>query len=151
MGCGKSTVGKLLAKKMGLPFYDVDRVIEKNEDMSLKEIFNTKGEDYFRTLEYNVLKNICTGKKAIISGGGGCFSRKENRDIIRENCTVAYLKGEFESLKERVLSNNRRPLVHNEEQLLKLYDDRVKDFIDIDIVIDIEEKSPLEIVAEIIY
>jgi len=150
MGCGKSTVGKLLAKKMGLPFYDIDKIIEKKENMSLKEIFSVKGEKYFRDIEYNVLKELCNGKKSVISGGGGCFSSERNRKLIREKCCTVYLNGEFDILKKRVFSNNRRPLVYDENQLLDLYRERIKDFENIDIVIDIEDKSPLEIVSEIV-
>ncbi|MDD2717008.1 MAG: shikimate kinase [Candidatus Wallbacteria bacterium] len=150
MGCGKTTVGKLLAKKMGRPFFDVDREVEQNEGKKVSEIFAESGEEHFRSLETEWIKSVCKGKKAVVSGGGGCFCRPQNREIIKKNCTTVYLEAEFETLLERILKDNDRPLAQNLEELHSLFDQRIQDYEKTDFSVRIDDRSPLEIVEEII-
>jgi shikimate kinase len=150
MGCGKTTVGKLLAKKMGRPFFDVDREVEQREGKRVSEIFAESGEEHFRALETEQLKLICKGKKSVVSGGGGCFCGPQNREIIRKHCTTVYLAAEFETLLERILKDNDRPLAQNLEDLRSLFDKRLPDYEKTDFSVSIDDRSPLEIVEEII-
>ena len=77
MGCGKSTIGKLAAKKLGCGFFDTDELIVEHENMSIPEIFAKKGEEYFRRVEADIVKSVC-GKTAVIACGGGAMLNSES-------------------------------------------------------------------------
>ena len=81
MGVGKSTIGKRLAKKLGLKFIDLDKIIEKREGTTIKDIFNTKGEDYFRKIEKRTALQEFKKSNNVIALGGGAFM---NKDIRKE-------------------------------------------------------------------
>lgn len=150
MGCGKTTVGKLLAKKSGLPFYDVDKEIEKKVNKSIKEIFEEFGEEYFRKLETEEIKRLCAGKKAIISGGGGAYFGK-NKSLIDKNCFTIYLEVDLDELKKRIKANDKRPLAHKEDKDIDMmFNERKKDYETANLTIEIKDKSPLEVVEEIL-
>ncbi|MDG3583846.1 shikimate kinase [Galbibacter pacificus] len=114
MGSGKSTVGKILAKKQSLEFIDFDDYIVENEKLSIPEIFKQKGEIYFRKIEGNYLKQLLQDNKdAVISLGGGtpCFGNNMEY-ILKATPNVFYLKLTAEKLVERLLpEKEQRPLV----------------------------------------
>ncbi len=112
MGCGKTTVGKLLAKKAGYDFVDTDLEIEKSENMSIPNIFNEHGEQYFRKIEKNKILEFINGKNLVLSLGGGAFEDEETRKILKKNGTVIYLKATPECLFERIKTAIHRPLLH---------------------------------------
>ena len=85
MGTGKSTIGYLLSKKMNLEFYDIDRIIEKEEDSKITEIFKYKGEDYFRKIEEKICLKILKLDNKIISLGGGSFLNRKIRKEVKIN------------------------------------------------------------------
>ncbi len=125
MGCGKSTIGKYLAKKLYLPFIDLDDYIEEKEKLPIKAIFKTKGEIYFRKIEHTYLKDILEQKKKfVLSLGGGTPCYANNIDLIA-NCTIPfYLQANIKTLKERLISRKkRRPLIAN------LSDKNISEFI----------------------
>lgn len=150
MGCGKTTVGRLLARKLGRPFFDVDQEIEKKAGISVSEIFKTEGEDHFRELETAELKKLCQGRKTIISGGGGSIFRPGNFELICESCHTVYLASDFETVKKRIINDPSRPLTSDEDSLLKLYQSRVSEYEKCDFRIFTGERSPMEIVEEIL-
>ena len=84
MGSGKSSIGKILAKKIDYKFIDTDKLIEIQEGIKIKEIFNIKGESYFRDLETKVLRKTLTVQVAVVATGGGIVQRKKNR-LLLEN------------------------------------------------------------------
>ena len=86
MGVGKSTIGRLLAKKLRFKFIDVDRLIERQEKRSIKKIFDVDGEEYFRKIEEKVTLKILKNKSSIIALGGGAFINNEIRKEIIKNC-----------------------------------------------------------------
>lgn len=108
MGCGKSTVGKLLSELLGYSFIDMDAVIEEQEGRTIAELFSRNGEEYFREEETRLLRKICSSKRAVISCGGGIVGRAENRALLQEQVTV-FLNERAEVLFERVGSDASRP------------------------------------------
>ena len=116
MGSGKSTIGKRLAKKLGIPFIDLDEYIEASEDISIPEIFNTKGEVYFRKKEYEYLGEILNDQKDfVLSTGGGTPCYGENMNAINNaTSNVFYLKVTIAELIDRLsLEKAQRPLIAN--------------------------------------
>ncbi len=111
MGSGKSTIGKILAKKLGLLFIDLDRVIELDQEKEVSDIFKIHGEEHFRELETKVIKKIYKNKNCVFACGGGVVKRKENMCIIRRNSVVVYLKISGQNAFERLKDVRDRPLV----------------------------------------
>lgn len=126
MGCGKSTIGKMLARKSGCGFVDMDDYIVEREKMTIPQIFAEKGENYFRNTETAVIGELAE-KGAVIACGGGAMLKKENADIASKNGVVVYIDVPFEICYERISGDTNRPLVVNntKEQLEKIYNDRV--------------------------
>ncbi len=111
MGCGKSTIGPILANTIGYSFADVDRRIEEVEGRSINEIFTEKGEKYFRDLERAVLTKVCTLPRTVISLGGGTMTVPENLEVILATGLVVYLKITAEQLFLRLRHRSDRPLL----------------------------------------
>ena len=104
-GSGKTTVGKALAEKLGRPFSDLDRLIEAKAEKSIPEIFRTEGEECFRTLEHEMLRQESKKSGLVISCGGGIVTRPENIPFLHENSLVIWLRRPLEEL-----STEGRPL-----------------------------------------
>ena len=98
MGCGKSTIGNLLSKKMGMAFIDLDAYIEKKENKSVSQIFADSGEEYFRQLERDAVKELAYKKSVILATGGGTLTFRENVDVLR-NADKRLLTGLFQSFR----------------------------------------------------
>ncbi len=113
MGCGKSTIGKRLAKKIGLPFIDLDTRIEEITNLPVKEIFARHGEAYFRALETETIKQLLDGTQAVIATGGGAFINDEIRSLIKAKSISVWINADLQTLVERVSRRNTRPLLEN--------------------------------------
>lgn len=110
MGAGKTTVGKVLSEKTGLPVYDSDEFIVEQEKRSIEEIFKVEGEVYFREAESRALQSLPT-KNAIITTGGGIILKKENRKFMKKNGTVLFLYCRPDVVFERLREDDSRPLL----------------------------------------
>ena len=118
---GKSTIGELLAKQLqDYVLCDTDSIIEKTTGLKIYEIFAKYSEDYFRKLEYNTIKLVCTGKKKIISIGGGAFENPDNRATLLNFGKVFYLKSDLDVLYYRISEDTSRPLLQNKNPKLVL-------------------------------
>lgn len=104
-GCGKSTVGKALAKRLSRPFFDADQEIVKRAGKSIPEIFQTEGEAGFRKIETEVLFDLCRQSGAVIATGGGAVTVPKNHGILRQNSLVVFINRDI-----AVLPTNGRPL-----------------------------------------
>ena len=129
MGVGKSTIGKILAKKLSYNFVDVDKLIESKEDLSINLIFKNKGENYFRKIEYKVTLNELKTNSTVISLGGGAFLNNTIRKSAKKLSTSFWLDVPVEELIRRLKKNKRRPLLLKKnlsENVKKIYFERKK-------------------------
>ena len=118
-GCGKSTVGKLLCEKLGREVLDTDSEIVKADGRTIPEIFSAEGEGFFRQLETQAVKNVGKQLGKIVATGGGAVMKKENRDALKQNGTLIYLKKDLS-----LLSLDGRPLSKDEDAVRKIYEAR---------------------------
>lgn len=125
MGCGKSTVGRLLAKRLGKEFIDLDDYIESREGMSIPDIFAQKGEGYFRQRESEALADL-PSSTGVVATGGGTLLKKENGDLAKSLGTVVYIDAPFELCYERIKDDPHRPIAASstKEQLSERYEQR---------------------------
>lgn len=111
MGAGKSTVGRRLAKDIGLEFRDSDLEIQEAAGCSISDIFDIHGEQIFRDLEKRVIKRLLEGEPMVIATGGGAFMQPHLREMIKEGSISVWLRADLEVLVERVSRRNTRPLL----------------------------------------
>ena len=114
-GSGKSYIGLKLSEVLtNYTLIDTDSLIEKTQGKKISEIFSEFSEDYFRKLEYDTIKMVCTGKNKIISIGGGAFENPDSRNTLLKFGTVYYLKSDLDVLYYRISKENSRPLLNND-------------------------------------
>ncbi|MBQ6805990.1 MAG: shikimate kinase [Lachnospiraceae bacterium] len=155
MGCGKSTVGIKLSYRLRRSLLDTDKIIEKEENRTISDIFVTDGEGYFRDLETQCLKKLIqTEKNQIISVGGGLPIRKENHTLLKELGTVVYLRAKPETIYERLKHDTTRPLLQGEnpqEKIRTLMGQRAAIYEKTaDVIIDVDVKDFDTILDEIV-
>ncbi len=114
MGAGKSSVGRLVAHQLGVPFIDSDIEIERVSRMSITELFAAYGEEEFRALEARVMKRLLKGGPRVVSTGGGAFINARTRRHIKKGGLSVWLKADLEVLWERVNKRDTRPLLKTE-------------------------------------
>ncbi|MBC7604506.1 MAG: shikimate kinase [Ramlibacter sp.] len=119
-GSGKSTVGRYLARRLGLPFTDSDHVIEQRIGCSIRDFFAREGEVAFRDLEASVIADLASGAGGVVATGGGTVLREENRRKLREAGSVIYLRSTPEAVWNRVRHDNKRPLLQVEDPMAKI-------------------------------
>ena len=110
MTSGKSTIGPIVANTLGMNFHDLDKVIVQREEMTIVEIFEKKGEDYFRKLERDTLEELCNSDNVIISLGGGTIVNPDNLQFIKKAGLIIYLQVSPEILYKRLKNKIDRPL-----------------------------------------
>ena len=120
MGVGKSTVGRMLANALSIPFYDSDKEIEARAGADISWIFDKEGEQGFRDRETAVLVELMANNAMVLATGGGIVLRKENRDCLKQADAVCYLMAKPELLVERTRKNNKRPLLRVDNPLEKI-------------------------------
>ncbi len=113
MGSGKSSIGSLVAKKLQLNFIDIDNEIETELGLSIKKIFETKGENYFRKFEEKITLKKLKSKPVVISLGGGAFTNKNIRKEVIKNHLSFWLNWSDKILVNRIKNSKKRPLVSN--------------------------------------
>ena len=121
-GSGKSTVGRQLARRLQIPFFDSDHVIEQQLGCSIREYFEREGEDRFRDVEEAVIDQLTQNKQGVLSTGGGIVLRPANRRHLRERCQVVYLKSSPDELFRRLRHDVNRPLLQVADPLGRLRD-----------------------------
>ncbi|HLR36284.1 MAG TPA: shikimate kinase [Tissierellales bacterium] len=155
-GVGKTTIGNFISKRLSMELIDTDYLIEKKEGKSIDGIFEEKGENYFRKLEENIVKEIYSRESIVVSTGGGTILNPNNMKLLKENGQIFLLYGTLGSIIKNINSSNiSRPLIENfnsvEEGIRKLLIDR-KDiyFKYSDYIVYIDNKNVKEIGEEII-
>lgn len=152
MGCGKSTVGSLLAKKTGMAFIDLDSYIEKKEKKSISEIFEESGEEYFRMLERKAAEELSQKNGIVLATGGGTLTFSYNVEVLKKNGKIILLDLPVETVSERLKNDTTRPLLNrpDKEQAMKeLYEKRLPLYrAAADVIIDADQ-SPMVVCMEI--
>ena len=128
-GSGKSTVGRHVARHLGLPFIDTDHVIEQRIGCSIRDYFETQGEAAFRDVEQVVIDEVTQLDGHVVATGGGAVLREPNRQALRDRTTVVYLRATPEDLARRLRHDTHRPLLQKEgndplRRLRALFQDR---------------------------
>lgn len=153
MTSGKSTIGPILANVLGWKFYDLDRVIEELEKTTVVDIFEQKGENYFREIEHTFLQKFSNSKKLILALGGGTIAFERNLKLLSNSGKVVYLKSSPEIIYKRIKNKIDRPifrdLVLSEnskpedfiERINKLLKEREPYYLTADICIDTDKTS----------
>ena len=127
MGAGKSTLGKIVAKKLNLKFVDIDLNIEKKWSMKIWEIFQKMGENFFRIEEEKEVLKSLTKNSCVIALGGGAFINESIRNTILKNAISMWLDNDLITLNKRIKWNKNRPLLgkkNNQKKINKLYAER---------------------------
>lgn len=121
-GCGKSTVGRSLARRLGLPFVDADTVVEERIGCSIRDYFEYRGEAAFRDIEEQVIDELTQGPASVLATGGGVVLREANRQRLHERGTVIYLRSSVDRLYRRLRRDTKRPLLQVDDPLARLRD-----------------------------
>ena len=153
MGVGKSTVGKILAKKLNYNFVDVDKLIQVKEGLSINLIFKNKSENYFRKIESELTLLELKKEKAVISLGGGAFINNAIRKSVKKLSMSFWLDVSVEELTKRLKKNKQRPLLFEKninETIKKIYFERKKIYNEADYKIKCDLLKSEEIVTKIL-
>lgn len=152
MGTGKTTVGKILAKKLGYRFVDSDVEIEKQEGKTINELFANCGEDGFRDIESRVIEELSKKSNSVIATGGGAVLRKENIEHLRKNGIVVLLRADIDTIVQRLADKTNRPLATGKsaQELAERLKARESFYANNDFAFDVGDLSPMNIADKII-
>jgi shikimate kinase len=155
MGAGKTSVGELLAQRLGRPFLDVDAWIEDEEGVSIATIFETRGEAAFRNLEARVLESFLANTVAsVLSVGGGAVVDARNRDALSSHGQVVWLRATDATLANRVGDGVGRPLLAGKDaatELARIALDRSPMYTEVaDVIVDVDDLTPNDVVDRVV-
>ena len=153
MGTGKTEVSRELARLLTMKLIDIDTEIEKSVRMSINQIFKQFGEQKFREMETEMIEKVSSEKNVIISTGGGTVLKQENMDVLKKTGMVICLMATPETILRRTSGTSERPLLQVEKPLEKineLLDFRQPFYEKADMMIDTDNKTPLQIAEEIV-
>lgn len=148
MGTGKTTIGRRVAGKLGLDFYDTDEYIKKCENMSVSDIVTKKGIKYFEGAQRFAVNNICENKNILIATGGSTLSDAKNKEVLKENGILVWLRAKPETIYENTKnSHNKRLEISGKsaEEIAEILKEKEKDYKDSDIIIDVDNDSSRDI------
>jgi shikimate kinase len=152
MGAGKSSVGRILARRLGRCFLETDDMIVAKEGTPIPEIFATKGEEYFRSLEEETLNLLTLKSSDVIATGGGMPCREGRPDALRALGTVVWLAGDFAELYERALRVGDRPMLaaRTRAEAEALYRSRERFYREADLTVDTTGLGPDQVAARVL-
>jgi len=149
MGAGKTTVGHIMAERLGQPFVDSDVLIEQRLGREIRDIFRTEGEPYFRQLEHDTVAGLVRGPDAVIALGGGAVEDPRTRAVLR-NARVVYLRVSYDEALARVKSDEFRPMLHRPD-LDEVYKRRLSAYEDISVLtVDTDGRRPDAVALEVL-
>ena len=153
MGAGKSSIGRRLAHRLGLPFVDADTEIEKAADLTIPEIFDKHGEAYFRSGEVRVVARILDAGPQVLATGGGAYMNADTRARIRERGISVWLKADLDVLMKRVKRRGDRPLLKADDPqavLKRLMDERYPVYAEAELTVLSREATHEDVVEDVI-
>lgn len=156
MASGKSTIGKALADRLSYSFVDTDELIEEKEGRTIKSMFETDGEGYFRDAESTAVEEVCAMEGLVVSTGGGAILRTQNVQMLRQSSTVVWLRANRETILENLRrSEDVRPLMKKGDQEIKvdnmLFERAPKYQNAAHVIVDVDGKNVEDIVFEILF
>lgn len=152
MGCGKSLLGKLIAKKLDFEHIDTDKLIEKKTKCKIDDIFNNQGEEKFRIIEEKTILSITNKKNLVLSLGGGSILNKKIRNYLKDNFLTIFLNVNLKLLVNRLQNSSKRPLLLNtniKKKIKELDANRRKYYLLADIKI-YNNKSPEDTLSQVL-
>jgi shikimate kinase len=153
MGAGKTSIGRLLAERLGLPFVDSDTEIERAGGATIDEIFALEGEATFRSGERRVIARLLSGPPAVIATGGGAYLDPATRATVRERAVSVWLKANLDTLVKRTSRRGGRPLLKQGDPrkiLATLIDERYPVYGEADLTVETGEESPEIVVKRVL-
>jgi shikimate kinase len=153
MGTGKTTVGRILARKLGYRFIDVDDEIEREQGVTISHIFSEMGEPYFRQLERGLIKTLSLKEGLIISAGGGAVVDESNIEAMKQGGALVCLTATPDEIMKRVGNSSNRPLLQVPDpmaKIMELLSKREPFYLKADIIVDTTMKTPEEVAGEVI-
>ncbi len=154
MGAGKSTIGRMLSRELGLPFVDMDQEIEERCGADIPWIFDMEGEQGFRQRETAVLESLQDSAAQVVATGGGIVTQPRNRQLLASGGFVVFLQTSVAVQLQRTVKDKRRPLLQHpdrEQILTELYQSRESYYRQLaDITVDTDGDSPQQVIREII-
>ena len=153
MGSGKTSVGRMLAKKLGLPFVDSDREIEKSTGFTISDLFARYGEKEFRKGEEKVMARLLAGEPCVLSSGGGAFLSEMTRKLAKKTAFSIWIKVDAGVISNRTQGRTHRPLVpsvDNEKIIQKFFQKSAPIFAEADLTVDSFDEHPSKTVIRLL-
>ena len=154
MGSGKTTIGRMLADRLGWNFVDIDEDIEANEQRSISEIFDSLGEEEFRQMETEMIRKrvraVACGRPTVVALGGGAATREANVELIETHGVTIWLSCDFETVVRRVGQDVNRPLARDRQRFEELFHARKTAYGRADFRVEIESDDPAAAVDAIL-
>jgi shikimate kinase len=154
---GKTTIGRILSRRLRLRFVDTDRYIEQSTGRTIPDIFREDGEEAFRQMERDAIVEIAGGRFQVISTGGGAFLSSENQEVLREGNLVVHLRVRPETVMERIKSSHGarpRPLLQVEDPLGRIREmmaDRKPAYAQAHIALDVDDRTTYAVAADVVH
>ena len=136
MGTGKTTVGRIVARRLGYAFEDMDRRIEQAAGRSIATIFREDGEEAFRALERQTARDLTQRTRCVIASGGGAFARPDTREILQEGSATVWLRCDLDVVLSRLPEDGSRPLAGNRDIMQALLAEREASYSMADATVD---------------
>jgi shikimate kinase len=149
MGCGKSTVGAALARRLGWGFRDLDRWIEERHGLTVAEIFRRRGEAFFRDEERRAAGAAARLRRYVVAAGGGAFAQNETRERLRAGAVTVWIRCDAAVLRRRVPVDGSRPLAADRGRMQRLLGEREPSYRLADITVDSSRAAPDEVAQRI--
>ena len=152
MGSGKSTIGKEISKKSSLKFKDIDQLIENSEKMKVRDIFDQKGEDFFRVVEEKIVLKTIKLPGQVIALGGGSFLNKKIRLEVLKNSISFWLNWKNDVILDRISNSKKRPKLDflNKKDIINLINLRSKIYLKADYKVNCDSLNKIEITKKIL-